>query len=151
MRIVERITTQATPQTVWEILADVERWPIWTPTVLRIEPLTGDGLKPGARFRVSQPKLRPAIYQVTDCSAPHQFTWAQTMPGVRMMADHRITATPAGTEVELSFAAEGLLGRWLGRLYSKIIAEYVATEARSLKQRADALAARDLKQATSRT
>lgn len=142
MQTVERIIIQASPATIWQVLADVERWPEWTPTVLNVEPLTRDGLKIGARYRVTQPKLRPAVYEVTE-RIPHQaFTWVQKVPGGTMIADHRLSDHSKGVEVELSFATEGPLGVILGGLYSKRIAGYVATEARSLKSHCESLAAK---------
>ena len=53
MDTVERFFTSATPERIWAILADVERWREWTPTVLSIEPLTAGGLRMGAKYRVT--------------------------------------------------------------------------------------------------
>ena len=134
MQTIQRVIVQASPAAIWRVLTDVERWPTWTPTTLQVEPLTPGGLRVGARYRVSQPKLRPGIYEVTDCTPQKAFTWVQKIPGGTMVADHRLTAADAaGTEVELSFATEGMLGALAGRIYGKLITDYVATEARSLK------------------
>lgn len=143
MQTIERVIVNASPSAIWQTLADVERWPRWTPTVLSVQPLTNHGLHVGSRYRVVQPKLRPAVYEVTEC-VPHQaFTWVVRSPGAKMIADHRLTAFDgSGTEVELSFSTEGLFGALLGSLYSKRIAEYVKTEARSLKQHCEKLAAK---------
>lgn len=142
MQTIHRVIVQASPAAIWQVLTDVERWPTWTPTTLQVEPLTPGGIQVGARYRVAQPNLRPAIYEVTELK-PHQaFTWIQRAPGAKLVADHRLTAADAsGTEVELSFATEGLLGGVIGRLYGKVIAGYVATEARSLKMHCEAIAA----------
>jgi hypothetical protein len=60
-----------------------------------------------------------------------------------MIADHRLTASDgSGTEVELSFSTEGLLGAILGSMNAKTIADYVKTEAKSLKQHCEMLAAK---------
>jgi hypothetical protein len=160
MQTVERVVIQSSPAAIWQVLADVERWPTWTPTTLRVEPLPHNGLssshaptagghspalKVGARYRVIQPKLRPAVYEVTECTPLHAFTWIQRAPGATMIADHRLTAADgAGTEVELSFSTEGPIGALLGSLYSKRIADYVRTEARSLKHHCESLRPVDL-------
>ena len=134
MQTVERVMIRASRAAIWQVLADVERWPRWTPTVLNVQPLTNHGLRVGSRYRIVQPKLRPAVYEVTEC-VPHQaFTWVQKAPGATLIADHRLTACDrTATEVELSFSTEGLLGAILGGLYAKRIRDYVHTEARSLK------------------
>ncbi len=134
MHSVARIIIQATPAAIWQVLSDVERWPRWTPTVLDVQPLTHHGFHVGSRYRITQPKLRPAVYEVTEC-IPHQaFTWVQKAPGATRIADHRINACDGdGAEVELTFTTEGLLGGILGNMYAKRICDYLRTEARSLK------------------
>ena len=139
MRTMERFVTSARPETIWQVLTDVEHWPNWTPTVTQVEPLDNDGLRIGAQYRVTQPQLRPAVYEVTDCTPEKVFTWVQRFPGGVMVADHRIGAWTGSTEVELSFRSEGLVGGLMGMIFSRKIREYVATEARSLKQRSESL------------
>jgi ribosome-associated toxin RatA of RatAB toxin-antitoxin module len=143
MQTVERVVIKASPTAIWEVLTDVERWPMWTPTVLSVEPVTRDGFKVGAKYRVTQPKIKPAIYEVTE-RIPHQaFTWVQKAPGATMIAEHRLTAFDgSGTEVELAFATKGLLGALTGSMNAKLIADYVKTEAKSLKQHCEMLAAK---------
>ncbi|HUP02942.1 MAG TPA: SRPBCC family protein [Bryobacteraceae bacterium] len=135
----ERFVSVAAPEAIWGILADVEHWSAWTPTVSGIVALSDGGLKTGARYRVTQPKLRPAVYEVTECVANEAFTWVQRFPGGEMIADHRLKRVEGGTEVELSFATRGLVGWLVGLVYSKLIRDYVATEARSLKRRSDGM------------
>ncbi len=141
MQTVERVVIKASPTAIWQVLTDVERWPMWTPTVLSVEPVTRDGFKVGAKYKVTQPKIKPAIYEVTE-RIPHEvFTWVQKAPGATMVAEHRLTAFDgSGTEVELAFATKGLLGALAGSMNAKLIAEYVKTEAKSLKQHCEMLA-----------
>jgi hypothetical protein len=141
MRAVETFITSASPEVVWSVVADVEHWCDWTPTVTEVKAaLNGTRLKVGAKYRVVQPKLRPAIYEVTEYSPNRRLTWVQKVAGGAMIADHRIEPGEGATKVELSFASEGLLANIVGNLFSGIIREYVATEARSLKKRCDKLA-----------
>src|SRR5579859_7057652 len=77
VRVVERFVTPAGPEAVWKVLSDVERWCDWTPTVVEIVPLKGSKLSLGAKYRVTQPKLRPAIYEVTECVPNKAFTWVR--------------------------------------------------------------------------
>jgi hypothetical protein len=141
MQTIHSVIVRTTPAAIWNVLADVERWPTWTSTMLQVEPLTPGALRVGARYRVTQPKLRTGVYEVTDCTPHKAFTWIQKVPGATLVADHRFIASDsAGTELELSFATHGPLGGLLGRMYGKLIAEYVATEARSLKSHCEAAA-----------
>src|SRR5579871_6790723 len=126
MRTVESFVTSAAPQTVWQILANVERWPDWTPSMLEVRPLANTKLKAGARYHVVQPKLRPAIYEVTECVPDQSFTWVQRLPGGALIADHRIAKRDGETEVELSFSSKGLLADVVAFMFSKLIRQYVA-------------------------
>ena len=139
MRVVERVVTSARPELVWRVLADVEHWRDWTPTVIEVRPLGNTRLERGTRYRVVQPKLRPATYEITECVPDQRFTWAQKLPGGALVADHCITSRDGATEVELSFTSQGLLASIVATLYSKMIAQYVATEAKSLKAHCDTL------------
>jgi hypothetical protein len=123
MQAVEKFVASASPTIIWQVLADVEHWPDWTPTVVEVRSLDGSGLNIGARYRVVQPKLRPAIYEVTECVPNQRFTWAQKLPGGALVADHRLTPRDGATEVELSFASEGLLANLAAGLFSKMIRE----------------------------
>jgi hypothetical protein len=139
MRVVQTFVTRARPDAVWQVLADVEHWRDWTPTVVEIKPLSDNGLTVGARYRVVQPKLRPATYEVTECMPNQAFTWMQKLPGGGMVADHRLSFHDGSTEVELSFTSKGLLASIIGRVFSKLITDYVVIEAKSLKSRCDTL------------
>src|SRR5262249_33605399 len=85
----------------------VEHWPNWTPTELEVKPLGNTELRVGAQYRVTQPKQRPAVYEVTECTANKAFPWVQKRPGSTMIADHRLVPRNGTTEVELSFASKG--------------------------------------------
>jgi uncharacterized protein YndB with AHSA1/START domain len=139
MRVVESFITPARPDIVWQILADVEHWREWTPTVVEIKSLSNNGMRVGARYRVVQPKLRPAVYEVTECVPNQAFTWEQKLPGGAMIGGHRLSSRDGATEVELSFTSKGLFANIVGKMFSKLISEYVATEAKSLKSRCESL------------
>jgi len=66
MRAVETVITSASPKVVWSVLADIEHWRDWTPTIIEVKALSGSGPKVGAKYRVVQPELRPATYEVTE-------------------------------------------------------------------------------------
>jgi carbon monoxide dehydrogenase subunit G len=140
MRVAQRFITSARPDIVWQVLADVEHWRDWTPTVVEIKPLSNKGLTVGARYRVVQPQLGPAVYEVTECVRNQAFTRVQKLLGGAMIADHRVSPSDGGTEVELSFTSKGLLANIVGKVFSKLIRDYVATEAKSLTSKCDSLA-----------
>jgi hypothetical protein len=124
----------APPQIVWPVLANVTLWPQWTPTVSAVDPLDGPDLQVGRRYRLTQPKLRPATWTVTDVLVNGGFTWESRSPGMTMVAKHVIE--PSGikqTHVTLTFEFRGVLGALLGRLSKALVESYLTTEASSLR------------------
>ena len=45
----------ATASEVWNALANVTVWPEWLPTVLEVQPLAGQVLSVGAKFKMNRP------------------------------------------------------------------------------------------------
>ncbi len=94
---------------------------------------------PSAAVRiVRQPKLRPAVWQVTELEESRNFTWVMRTPGLRMQAEHLIERRDAGSRALLTFELSGLIAPLISRLYGGLIEQYITTESRGLKQRAEA-------------
>ncbi len=131
------ITINASQEAVWKVLSDVALWHEWTPTVTKVEVLNTPELKLGNRYKVIQPKLQPAEWTVTELDTSN-FTWESKAPGMHMVAEHILN--PKGenqTELTLTFAFHGWLGKLIGRIYSKTTEAYIQTEAQSLKNRVE--------------
>jgi uncharacterized membrane protein len=131
------VNIDSLPQRVFEILRDVERWPEWTSTMISVQRIDRGPFTVGSSARVRQPKLRPAVWQVTELTDARNFTWVATSPGLRMKAGHLIEARGAGARVELSFELSGLFSPIVSRLYGGMIERYVAIESQGLKQRSE--------------
>jgi uncharacterized membrane protein len=132
------ITINANPEAVWKVLSDVAHWHEWTPTVTKVEVLNTPELKLGNRYKVIQPKLQPAEWIVTELTTSN-FTWESKAPGMHMVAEHFVKSINANqAEVTLTFAFNGWLGNFIGKLYGKMTPEYIQTEAQSLKKNVEA-------------
>ena len=128
------ITINDNPYAVWKVLSDVAHWHEWTPTVTKVEVLNTPELKLGNRYKVIQPKLQPAEWIVTELTTSN-FTWESKAPGMHMVAEHFVKSINANqAEVTLTFAFNGWLGNFIGKLYGKMTEEYIQTEAQSLKK-----------------
>jgi hypothetical protein len=124
---------------IWPVLTDVLRWPEWTPTVTSVVPVDGHAFEVGSRFRIEQPRLRPAIWTVTSISPREGFEWETTAPGLRMIAAHRLAPeAPGTTQLELSFSFAGLFGPLFGLLFRGLTLRYMSTEASKLKATVEA-------------
>jgi uncharacterized protein YndB with AHSA1/START domain len=125
----------APPERVWSVMADVERWPDWTPTVTRIERLDQGPLAVGSRARIRQPKLPVAIWEVTELREGLGFSWVTRSPGVRVVARHGVEPVGQGTRATLSVGFSGLLGGLVARFTRGLNLRYLALEAQGLRER----------------
>ena len=125
----------APPERVWAVLADLERWPEWTPSVTSVELLAPGPLAVGTRARVSQPKLKPAIWEVTEVKPGMSFTWVTRQPGLLVTGLHQLEPIEKGTLATLAVRFSGLLGPLVGRLTRRLNHRYLAFEADGLRRR----------------
>lgn len=131
--------TTAPTSLVWTRVADVMAWPEWLPTVTRVEAASSRVLAVGSSFRVHQPKLRPATWTVSQLSPGRNFVWESSTPGLRMWANHTVEPSGhGGTLITLEFRFSGLLAPVAALLVGRLTQRYLATEAESLKARAEA-------------
>lgn len=133
-------TSIAAPaERIWPVLADVMRWPEWLPTVTSVEALDEPTLRIGARYRVLQPKLRPAVWSITLVEPGRRFVWESRQPGVLAVADHVVVpASAGGTSVTLSVSFSGLLGGLVGLVAGRLTRDYIGQESAALARRVGA-------------
>jgi uncharacterized membrane protein len=128
----------APPDRVWSVLSDVMHWPKWLPTVTSVEPLGSPTLAVGARYRLVQPKLWPAVWSVVDLSPHNHFSWESRSPGVRALGDHMLSPVSGGsTSVSLRVTFSGPLAVLVGLIAGRLTREYIEREAASLKLRVE--------------
>ncbi|MGQ5259995.1 SRPBCC family protein [Micromonospora sp. ZYX-F-536] len=128
----------ADAQRVWAVLTDVQRWPDWTTSVSRAERGESGPLTVGATVRLTQPKLRPALWRVTELTEGRDFTWVSEAPGVRTRAEHRLLPLPGGrTRVGLAMTQSGPLAGLVGWLYRDLFRRYLRLEADGLRRRCE--------------
>jgi len=133
------VKVQAPVEKVWEVLADVERWPEWTASMTKLEVLGDSPLGVGARVRIKQPGLPAAVMTVDEWQPGDRFRWSTSNPGVRTVADHELAAQGDGTtavtlRLRQTGPAAGLLGLMIGRKARR----YVQMEADGLKAASEA-------------
>jgi carbon monoxide dehydrogenase subunit G len=137
---IKTVDIDAPPERVFAVLCDIEHWPEWTPTMSSVQRLDKGSLAVGSSAQVRQPKLRPAVWQVSEFEDNRNFTWTTRAPGLRMKAGHLVEPWGSGSRVALSFEMSGLIAPLMARLYGGLIERYVATESQGLKKRSEAQA-----------
>lgn len=139
MRFDDEVLIDASVEKVWEIYANVARWPEWTASIRSVQYLEGDALAPGARLRIEQPKLPAAVWQIIAVNPGHSWTWVARGPGIRTTAIHSLEADgPKRTRAHQTLIQSGPLGAIFGRFYARLTRRYLAMEGAGLRQRCEA-------------
>jgi ribosome-associated toxin RatA of RatAB toxin-antitoxin module len=131
------IEIDASPQRVWQVMSDVEKWHEWTASIRRIEILTPKPLAVGGQARVEQPKLSPTFWTVTDWQPNRGFAWESRSLGLRSLGEHWIEPTQSGSRVILRLRFTGLISFAVGWMAGKLINDYMRLEAEGLKKRSE--------------
>jgi uncharacterized membrane protein len=131
------VDIDAAPETVWNLLKDVERWPDMTDSMDRVDVLD-EPFTLGSRARVRQPKLPAAVWTVTAYDENRTFTWESRSPGVTTVGAHEIEPTPDGrATVRLTLDQKGPLAPVFALLAGRLTRRYVVMEAQGLKAKAE--------------
>ena len=128
----------ATPDRLWSIASDVERWGDRLPTVDVVRPLGSGPMGVGSRFEVRQPGLPKAVWEVTDWQPQgRSFTWVSSSPGIRSTAVHSVQDDGGGSRLDLSLEWSGPLARVLELLIGRKARGMVETEAQTFTRLAE--------------
>jgi hypothetical protein len=98
----------ASPDTVWDVITDIERWPSWNPAV-RSMSFSGD-VEEGAQFRW---KAGPATISSTirRIERPRLIGWTGQTFGIDAMHVYRLEPRDGKTLVTTEESYDGLLAR----------------------------------------
>jgi hypothetical protein len=133
------VVIAAPPNVVWSVMADVERWHEWTPSVRSIRRLDSGPLRAGSRALIRQPRFPPAMWKVTALEPGRSFAWKSGAPGMWVFAEHSVEPAGSGARARLSLHFEGTIGRLMGRITHAISNRYLGLEAAGLKRRSEEL------------
>jgi uncharacterized membrane protein len=137
MRVFETIREfQASAADAWPLLSDVCNWPSWLPTVSRVLPLDSPQLVSGSRFKIWQPRLLPATWQVTSVRSGFSFTWESRSLGMVTTAEHVIsTVGKDRVRVLLRITLAGWLSTVIAGLFGRLTLDYIQREAQALESK----------------
>jgi len=128
------VDVKASPERVWEVLSDAERWHEWTPSVTSVE-LLDKPIAVGGRAVIRQPELPPAKFKITALEPGRSFTWVTGIPGIVFVhAKHTAEPAPLGARVTLALRFDGLLGGVMGKKTAELNHRYLRMEAAGLKR-----------------
>ena len=136
------IHIEASPERVWAVTVDVERWPEWLPTVTSVMRIEQGPFEVGARARIKQPFQPESVWTVTDVEAGRRFVWETRRFGLHMIGSHEVTPRGSSTVSRLCLTATGGLALLLWPVLGPAIRLTLARENRSLKERCEAASRR---------
>jgi uncharacterized protein YndB with AHSA1/START domain len=104
------IAIAASPETVWDVLANIEGWPSWNSEVKSVS-LSGE-VAPGTEFRW---KAGPATINSTleQVNPPRLIGWTGKTPGLKAIHVYRIQPGGEGTIVTTEESYDG----WAARVF----------------------------------
>jgi hypothetical protein len=136
-RVSRSVDIAASPDAVWAVLADVERWPRWASQFERLEPMEAGPLAVGKTVRCkTTDRQATSDWTVTEYVDGRSFTWTSTLaPGLRVTGGHVVTAKGDGAKAEFWLEATGALGVLLAPLLRRrIFSRNTTSAAEGLKQ-----------------
>lgn len=137
MRVEQSIRIEASPEVVWEVTRDVERWPEWTPTVTSVRRIDRGTFGPGSRARIKQPLQPESEWVVTEFEPGRRFAWETRRTGLSMTGTHEIIPEGSGTRSVLRVDAAGVLARLLWPVLRPAVRRALFDENRGLKRRCE--------------
>lgn len=136
----DSVEIDASPQLVWDVFSEVERWPEWTASVTSLVGRDGHALEVGRRFAIKQPGMPKLVWKVTEIDPGSSWTWEVRSPGASTVARHYVTGLPGGrTLVRQQLDQRGVLGALVGRLMVNKTKRFLELEAQGLKARSEQL------------
>lgn len=117
--------TTASPDQVFALWANPEGWAAWDPEVSEVAFAGPAGL--GSRGRMRPASGPAARFTVTEFEPDRVFTSASSLPGARLVFEHRVSPGEDGSRIEVAIGVTGpLAGLW-----SRALAGSLGNAARS--------------------
>ena len=144
MQIEVSVEIDAPAERVWDVMADVERWPEWTASMRRVERLDRGPFAVGSEARVKQPKMPVLRWTVVSVEPGRAFAWETRSPGACTVGTHVVDPQgPGRSRATLSVKQSGPVMALLAPFIRPMTRRYVEIEAAGLKRRCEAAWAPD--------
>lgn len=138
MKVEHELELSASPQRLWELTLDIERWPEITPTIKEVTRLDEGPLRVGSRARLRQPGQRAKVWTVTTLDTERCFAWAASLAGSTVTGIHELEPTAQGVRSTLRVTLEGRTAWLVGPLLRPAVARAIAKENAAFQEAAEA-------------
>jgi uncharacterized membrane protein len=135
-----RIATaaDASPQEVWSLFTDVERWPTMTKSIQEVRRMDSGTLRVGSEALVKQPRLPRVRWTVTDLVPGQYFVWVTTSPGLTTTGGHAVEPAGNGSKITLTLSLRGPLAWLVEGLLGRQSRRYLSMESEGFRRTAEA-------------
>jgi hypothetical protein len=127
----------STPEHIFSVLMKLGQWNQWTKSIISISFVNNDSFKVGAKIKVLQPKLSPAVWTITEISENKSLVWEKKSLGLKMTANHFIQESTEGPIVKLQIIYQGFLATVFYKLTASLTESYLTMEIAGLKKRCE--------------
>lgn len=138
MTLLSQAFSPAPTNRLWAVASDIMRWPDHLETFSEMTQMGGtrEG-QVGQRFKVRQPGLPVAVYEITEWTEGSSFTWAARSPGVTTVASHTVTTSEQGSKLSLEVRWRGPLAPLMRLLMGGRTQRMIDLEAKTLARVAE--------------
>jgi uncharacterized membrane protein len=133
------IPADTSPEDVWRLFVDLERWPEMTKSMREVRRLDSGPLRVGSEAVVRQPGLPRTRWRVTELEPGHSFTWESAAGGVTTAGSHIVEADGRGAMITLTLSQHGPLAGVVGVLVGRRARRYVSMEAEGFRRTAESV------------
>lgn len=135
----ERVTTacKASPEEVYRLFVDVERWPQMTKSIREVRRLDSGPVRVGTEALVSQPRLPRNRWRVTELEPGRSFVWETKSGGMTTVGGHYVEPDGQGSVITLTLDIRGPLARVVHALLGRQSERYLRMEMEGFRRTAE--------------
>ncbi len=128
------ILIDATPEKVWAVLTDIDRWGTWNPEISK--PQLAGSLAPGTTFtwKTGGAKIHSTLHTV---APQYQFGWTGKTFGMFAIHNWTLRKQDGKTLVTVEESMEGLLARLFKKSFNKNLATGMGNWLEALRVRCE--------------
>lgn len=129
----------ASPEQVWALFVDVERWPELTKSISAARRVDEGPLHVGSEAIIDQPRLPKACWRVTELEPGRSFIWETSTRGVTTVGGHIVDPDGHGSRITLTLRMHGPLARPVYALTNRLSRRYLTMEMEGFRRTAESV------------
>lgn len=130
-------SASASPEQVWALLVDVERWPELNKNITAARRVDEGPLRVGSEAIIKQPRQPSYRWRVTELAPGRSFTWQTSSGGVTTVGGHIVEADGQGSVITLILRMRGPLAWLVYALTTRLARRSLAMEAAGFRRAAE--------------